>query len=57
MSIVKQSLVGASGQGGGYTINDSLRFRSSASAYQVELLLVQETEKLGLLVFGQKQVL
>jgi len=33
MSIVKQSLVGASGQGGDYTINDSLRFRSSASAY------------------------
>ena len=33
MSIVKQSLVGASGQGGGYTIDDSLRFRSSASAY------------------------
>ena len=33
MSIVKQSLVGASGQGGGYTINDSLRFRRSASAY------------------------
>ena len=33
MSIVKQSLVGASGQGGGSTINDSLRFRSSATAY------------------------
>jgi len=33
MSIVKQSLVGASGQGGDYTIDDSLRFRRSASAY------------------------
>ena len=32
MSIVKQSLVGASGQGGDYTITDSLRFRSAAEA-------------------------
>ena len=34
MSIVKQSLVGASGQGGGYTINDSLRFRLTGALYR-----------------------
>jgi hypothetical protein len=34
MSIINsQPLIGASGQGGGYTIAKSLRFRSSASAY------------------------
>jgi len=34
MSILSENqLAGASGQGGGYTLTDSLRFRSSASAY------------------------
>lgn len=34
MSIVKQSLVGASGQGGDYTIDNSLRFRLTGALYR-----------------------
>jgi hypothetical protein len=33
MGIVDNALIGASGQGGGYNLTRSLRFRSSASAY------------------------
>jgi hypothetical protein len=46
MSVIGSNiLAGASGQGGGYNLTKSLRFRSSASAYLIELLLVQEIKK------------
>ena len=52
MSIVKHNLIGASGQGG-YFIDRSLRFRSSASAYlSTGLQQAPVIKQLGLGVLG-----